>query len=46
MLNRLHNEKLHYGYQVKGDEMGRHVERMGETRNACNILVGNPKGKE
>jgi len=41
---RLHNEELYYlyvsGYQIKEDEMGGHVARMGEMRNACSILVG------
>jgi hypothetical protein len=30
---------------VKKDEMGGHVARMGEKRNACRILVGKPEGK-
>jgi hypothetical protein len=30
---------------VKEDEMGRHVARMGEKRNAYRILVGKSKGK-
>jgi hypothetical protein len=30
--------------QIKEDEMGRHEERMGEMRNAHEILVGKPEG--
>jgi hypothetical protein len=30
---------------VKKDEMGVHVARMGEKRNAYKILVGKPEGK-
>jgi hypothetical protein len=31
--------------QVKEDEMGRALARMGEKRNAYRILVGKPEGK-
>jgi hypothetical protein len=45
---RLHNEELHNLYaalnivrgdQVKEDEMGGHVARVGEMRNSYNILI-------
>jgi hypothetical protein len=46
---KLHNEELHDLYswsaQVKEDEMGGHVTRMWEKRNAYRLLVGKPEGK-
>jgi hypothetical protein len=48
---KLHNEELHNLYSspniikmIKSMRMGwaGHVARMGETRNACRILVGKP----
>jgi hypothetical protein len=30
---------------VKEDEMGKHVTRIGEKRNACRIIVRKPEGK-
>jgi hypothetical protein len=50
----LHNEELHNLYSspniirmIKSRRMrwAGHVARMGETRNACRILVGKPEGK-
>jgi hypothetical protein len=52
---RLHNEELHNFYvspnisrMNKSRKMGfaGHVARMGEMRNAYNILVGKPEGKK
>jgi hypothetical protein len=51
---RLHNEELHNLYAtpniIKVIKSGRvrlagHVARMGEMKNAYNILVGKPEGK-
>jgi hypothetical protein len=51
---KLHNEDLHNLYSspniirmIKSRRMrwARHVVRMGETTNACRILVGKPEGK-
>jgi hypothetical protein len=51
---KLHNEELHNLYSspniirmIKSRRMrsAGHVVRMGEKRNACRILVGNPEGK-
>jgi hypothetical protein len=51
---KLHNEELHNLYcsasiirMIKSRRMRwtGHVARMGETRNACRILVGKPEGK-
>jgi hypothetical protein len=51
---KLHNEELHNLYSspsiirmIKSRRMrwSGHVARMGETRNAYRILVGNPEGK-
>jgi hypothetical protein len=49
---KLHNEELHNLYSlpnimIKSRRMrwAGHVARMGETRNAYKILVGNPEGK-
>jgi hypothetical protein len=51
---KLHNEELHNLYSspsiirvIKSRRMewAGHVVRMGENRNACRILVGNPEGK-
>jgi hypothetical protein len=51
---KLHNEELHNLYaslniiriiKSKRIRWPGHVARMGETRNAYRILVGNPKGK-
>jgi hypothetical protein len=50
---KLHNEELHNFYSspsiirvVKKDEMGEHVARMREKRNAYRILVGKPKERD
>jgi hypothetical protein len=54
MWRKLHNEELHDLYSspdiirmIKSRRMrwAGHVARMGETRNAYRILVGNPEGK-
>jgi hypothetical protein len=50
---RLHNEELHILYTAPnitrvikwGMRWVGHVERMGEMRNACSILVRKPEGK-
>jgi hypothetical protein len=49
---KLHNEELHNLYsspaiisQVKANEVGGHVARMGEERKVCKVLVGKPEGK-
>jgi hypothetical protein len=51
---KLHNEELHNLYSspsiirmIKSRRVrwAGHVARMGEKRNACRILVGNPEGK-
>jgi hypothetical protein len=51
---KLHNEELHNFYSspniirmIKSRRMrwAGHVARMGETRNACRILVGKPEGR-
>jgi hypothetical protein len=34
-----------YNDQVKEDQIGGHIARMEEKRNAYRILVGNPEGK-
>jgi hypothetical protein len=50
----LHNEELHILYsspniirQIKSRRMRwtGHVERMGEKRNVCKVLIGKPEGK-
>jgi hypothetical protein len=33
------------GDKISDDEMGGHVERVGEIRNSYKILVGKPEGK-
>jgi hypothetical protein len=33
------------GVKIKDNEMEGHVARMGEMRNAYNILLENPEGK-
>jgi hypothetical protein len=38
--------KNYYSYEIMEDEMDGRVERMGEMRNAYNILVGKTKRKE
>jgi hypothetical protein len=51
---KLHNEELHNLYSspsitimIKSIRMkwAGHMARLGEKRNACRILVGNPEGK-
>jgi hypothetical protein len=51
---KLHNEELHNLYaspsiirMIKSRKMrwAGHVARIGETRNACTILLGKPEGK-
>jgi hypothetical protein len=51
---KLHNEELHNLYSspsiiriIRSNRMrwAGHVARMGEKRNVCRILVGNPGGK-
>jgi hypothetical protein len=50
---KLHNEELHDLYSspniriIKARRMrwAGHVARMGEKRNACRLLVGNPEGR-
>jgi hypothetical protein len=51
---KLHNEKTHKlrplpdiikNDQIKEEEVGRYVARMGEKRNAYRILVGKPESK-
>jgi hypothetical protein len=51
---KLHNEELHNLYsspniirmiETRSMRWTGHVARMGETRNACRILVGKPEGK-
>jgi hypothetical protein len=32
--------------QVKGDKMDGHVERKGEKRNECTVLVGRQEGRK
>jgi hypothetical protein len=50
----VHNEELHNLYsspsiirvfKLRRMRWAGHVERMGEKRNACRILVGKPEGK-
>jgi hypothetical protein len=50
----LHNEELHNLYsspniirmiKSRRNRWAGYVARMGETRNACRILVGQPEGK-
>jgi hypothetical protein len=37
--------KYYLGDQIKKNEMGGHVARMGDRRNAYTVLVGRPEGK-
>jgi hypothetical protein len=52
---KLHNEEIHNLYgspsiirMIKSRKMSMagHIERMGEKRIACGILVGKPEGKK
>jgi hypothetical protein len=54
-LRKFHTEKLHDLYsspdmiqaiRIKDNEMGSHVERMGEKKNACRALAENLKGRD
>jgi hypothetical protein len=44
-LHRVHSSKYYEDYKTKEDQMGEHVARMIQMKNACRILIGNPEGK-
>jgi hypothetical protein len=52
LISRLHNEELIFTSQqvlLRRSNVGggaRHVVRIDETKNACNILVGKPRVKK
>jgi hypothetical protein len=39
------HRQISLGRCTKKGDMGRLVERLWEKRNACRVLVGEPKGK-